>query len=343
MSSRGGALRGNPAYTTRYSLFQLDGADSFASAHSAGCLTTVQVPSLLSNQVAINTGDNSSPETGDMFDWEGIVPGSDGIISIFCRSYNGPLPGGGTASRAGYALTAIKLAEVVDGPVSIVVQPTNQVANLGDAARFRVEAEGYPIHYQWFRDGSALSGETNAVFTLPAVGVSDQGSTVWVVVSNSYNTVISDEVSLIVRLPPIEVVPFSQVWRYENSGTDLGTAWKEVDYDDSSWPSGPGPLGFETSVLPVPLATSFPSNNKLTYYFRTTFDFPDDPTEFGLLLTHMIDDGAVFYLNGIEIVRVRMPAGSIGFNTPSMAPAVGDATLEGVDLIIMPFGNKSFN
>jgi uncharacterized delta-60 repeat protein len=330
---QGGAVRGNPNYTTRYSLFQLDGAESFSRAHSAGCLTTVQVPSLLSNQVAIATGYNSSPETGDMFDWEGIVPGSDGIISVFCRSYNGPLPGGGTAFRAGYALTAIKLAEVVEGPVSIVVQPTNQVVNLGDSPTFRVEAEGYPLHYQWFRDGAALPGETDAVLTLPAVGLSDQGSRVSVVVSNDYNTVISDEASLIVRLPPIEIMPFSQLWRYESSGTDLGTAWKEVGFDDSSWPSGPGPLGFETAALPVPLATTFPSNNKLTYYFRTTFEFPDDPTQFSLTLTNMIDDGAVFYLNGTEILRVRMPTGPIGFNTPSVAPAVGDAALETVNVI----------
>jgi uncharacterized delta-60 repeat protein len=327
---QGGALRGNPAYTTRYSLFQLDGADSFASAHSAGCLTTVQVPSLLSNQVAINTGDNSSPETGDMFDWEGIVPGSDGIISIFCRSYNGPLPGGGTAFRAGYALTAIKLTEAVEAPVVILVQPTNQLVNLGESAAFKVTADGYPLSYQWFRDGSAVTGETDAVLRLPAVDASDQGSRFSVVVSNQFNNLVSDEAVLAVVFPPFDVLPFSQVWRYEASGVDLGTAWKEVGFDDSNWASGPGPLGFETAALPVPLATLLENNGQLTYYFRTTFEFTENLTDYDLSLVNMIDDGAVFYLNGTEILRVRMPAGPIGFNTATVPPAVRDAILETV-------------
>lgn len=42
----------------------------------------------------------------------------------------------------------------------------------------------------------------------------------------------------------------------------------------------------------------------LTHYFRTTFEVhcrkPD------LRLRNVVDDGAVFYLNGVEIDRVRM-------------------------------------
>src|SRR4051812_23099838 len=39
--------------------------------------------------------------------------------------------------------------------------------------------------------------------------------------------------------PPAQViVPMDQTWRYDQSGADLGTAWRSATYDDSAWPSG---------------------------------------------------------------------------------------------------------
>ena len=46
----------------------------------------------------------------------------------------------------------------------------------------------------------------------------------------------------------------------------------------------------------------------LTYYFRTTFNSPAAGTA-RLRLRTILDDGAVFYLNGAEILRVRIGAG----------------------------------
>ena len=36
-----------------------------------------------------------------------------------------------------------------------------------------------------------------------------------------------------------EVIPLTAQWRYDDSGTDLGTAWRAPEYDDSAWASGP--------------------------------------------------------------------------------------------------------
>jgi hypothetical protein len=46
-----------------------------------------------------------------------------------------------------------------------------------------------------------------------------------------------------------------------------------------------------------------------------------------LIATNLIDDGAVFYLNGVEATRLRMPAGAITrTNLASAQPPGGDAT-----------------
>jgi len=68
-------VRGGLGYTDRWTLFELAGADSFTNAHTANTLTTAQVPAILANQVAVNTGINDTSTTGDMADWENIDPG----------------------------------------------------------------------------------------------------------------------------------------------------------------------------------------------------------------------------------------------------------------------------
>ena len=66
-----------------------------------------------------------------------------------------------------------------------------------------------------------------------------------------------------------------------------------------------------------------------TFYFRKSFDF-DQPAAGGeLQLQYLVDDGAVFYLNGKEIHRVNMKdRGSIRYTTRALS-SVRDAELSG--------------
>src|SRR5262245_58258755 len=71
----------------------------------------------------------------------------------------------------------------------------------------------------------------------------------------------------------IRLVEFTNVWKYDQAGQDLGTAWKDPGYDDSAWPAGAGLLGLETSVpppYPIPINTllALGSPQVITYYFR---------------------------------------------------------------------------
>ena len=40
------------------------------------------------------------------------------------------------------------------------------------------------------------------------------------------------------------LVPKGSVWKYLDDGTDQGTAWREPEFDDSRWKSGPAQLGY---------------------------------------------------------------------------------------------------
>lgn len=124
-------------------------------------------------------------------------------------------------------------------------------------------------------------------------------------------------------LPPVPatfgtnlLLSVSNSWRYHNLGQDLGTAWRAPGYDDQGWPTGLAVFYNTPSVMPAPKNTYLPLTNSagarlVTWYFRTPFVFTG-PTNSGvLLLRPILDDGAVYYLNGVEIFRQNMPAGEI--------------------------------
>src|SRR5438034_8124930 len=41
------------------------------------------------------------------------------------------------------------------------------------------------------------------------------------------------------------ILPLTSAWKYNASGLELGTSWRNPGYDDSTWPSGPVVLAFE--------------------------------------------------------------------------------------------------
>ena len=102
------------------------------------------------------------------------------------------------------------------------------------------------------------------------------------------------------------------LWKYNASGADLGTAWKETGFDDTGWSSGPAPLGHDSDRPPT---TELPIGI-ITHYYRTTFAFADDPSEYdSMMMLAYYDDGFVAYLNGQEIARKDLIEGEIDYLT----------------------------
>lgn len=105
-------------------------------------------------------------------------------------------------------------------------------------------------------------------------------------------------------------------WTYLDDGSNQTPAWYQVDYDDGAWASGPAPLGFGSIGPDIATTVSFgpDENNKYTTtYFRTKFDYTLAGDEVNYIFNFIVDDGAVFYLNGVECARFNMPEGDIKF------------------------------
>jgi spore coat protein CotH len=124
------------------------------------------------------------------------------------------------------------------------------------------------------------------------------------------------------------VIAIDHVWRYEDSGANLGTAWRQPGYNDTFWSTGAGILHVEDADLPGPKNTPLNLGTP-TFYYRAEFDADSiDSTVEQLQLSLLVDDGAVVYLNGQELVRVGMPSGNISHFTFA-SRHVGTAEFEG--------------
>ena len=94
---------------------------------------------------------------------------------------------------------------------------------------------------------------------------------------------------------------------YDQSGQDFGTAWTAKAYNDGTWPEGAALIADENGAVAQPIRTPISRTADdgaaiVTFYFRTHFNFPG--TSLGGLrryLRHVVDDGAIFYLNGVEV------------------------------------------
>ena len=85
---------------------------------------------------------------------------------------------------------------------------------------------------------------------------------------------------------------------------------------------GAGPGGFRAAVNGTALAVNTNAPLPLgltTYYFRKAFTFSGNPAYTQLRLNSVVTDGAVVYLNGVEVYRQNLPAGAVTAATPALS------------------------
>ena len=110
-------------------------------------------------------------------------------------------------------------------------------------------------------------------------------------------------------------------WKYLDDGSDQDTLWRESGFDDSAWSEGLAQLGYGDGDESTIISYGPDENNKyVTTYFRYEFDVDDRTAIEALKFKLLRDDGAVVYLNGVEVVRSNMPEGDIDYLTLASKP-----------------------
>ncbi|HTE13006.1 MAG TPA: metallophosphoesterase [Chitinophagaceae bacterium] len=121
-------------------------------------------------------------------------------------------------------------------------------------------------------------------------------------------------------------IKFGSTWKFLDNGTAApagsGAAdWRNIAFNDASWNSGPAELGYGDAKERTTVSYGGnPSSKYITTYFRQGVNI--NPGLYsGIRLNTYLDDGAVIYINGTEVARSNMNAGTPLHTTLATAAA----------------------
>ena len=176
---------------------------------------------------------------------------------------------------------------------------------------------------EYFELGQSRGVATTSPFTVTVQNLSEDVHVFTARASDSAGMVadsapVSVSVGTPVRKITLLAINTNTFWKYDRSGQDLGEEWRQINYNDTAWPQGLALIADETTTTVEPIRTPisrFTDADQTyikTFYFRGTFNWTDPIDPAGKLsLRHVVDDGAVIYLNGREIHRFNIAAGVV--------------------------------
>lgn len=184
----------------------------------------------------------------------------------------------------------------------------------------------------WYPDIDPPEFNQNGGIVAPGFGIdisSSSGGTVYYTTDGSDPRLpggaINPSATGILGTPPgyeTLIAPGSH-WKYLDNGSNQESAWRQPDFDDSTWSTGQAELGYgdgdETTVV------SYGDNSSqkpITTYFRKSIQLSEVTGFQQLTLNLQRDDGAVVFLNGHEVARSNMPSGDILYTTKASS-AIG--------------------
>ncbi|MBS1576273.1 MAG: metallophosphoesterase [Bacteroidetes bacterium] len=175
-------------------------------------------------------------------------------------------------------------------------------------------------------------GATAQTVILPASAFIEGNNTIAVEIHQNAGTSsdISFDLQLTGTLVPTStsLVAYGSAWKYLDNGTNQGTAWRTASFNDAAWKNGNGQLGYGDGDETTIVSYGGNANNKyITTYFRKTISITNASLYTSYSLSVKRDDGIVIYINGTEVYRNNMPAGTIAYNTLASTAASDDGAI----------------
>ena len=267
-----------------------------------------------------------SPAAGGVLAFDPLVTEGLGVWDIHADDASLRLGGGflhidGSSARQRYAeFPAVTAPDDSTSPSVPTNLRTTDVSDTIASLRWDASSDATGVAgYRLWRDGQELVtlGVTNysdrdldpsTSYTYRVQAVDAAGN--W--------SALSNPLQVSTRPPSTSLVRTGSTWRYLSNGSDQGTGWRAPAFNDSGWSSDDAQLGYgdsdETTVI-SPLG--------LTHYFRQDFQVDDASDVQALTVRLLRDDGAVVYLNGVEVWRSNMPTGTVTYQTSASTEVTG--------------------
>ncbi len=143
------------------------------------------------------------------------------------------------------------------------------------------------------------------------------------------------------------LVSAGSTWSYfVDNTTTVATDWKTSEAATAGWRTGAGPLGWGSGPIATNIDVAQGATRPLTSYFRRSFTAQDVGSLTSLKLTTRADDGVAVYVNGTEVGRSNLPAGTLTATTyassaPSTTSAIANQVTWDVPLNLLTNGTNS--
>lgn len=106
-------------------------------------------------------------------------------------------------------------------------------------------------------------------------------------------------------------VSTGDTWRWQYSSAAWQSGWRDIGFNDSSWSSGPSFLGFNSALIETDILAGAPTPRPLSAQFRKAFTVSDPATVVDGVISVVADDGVSVSVNGVEVGRTNLPAGTL--------------------------------
>ena len=176
----------------------------------------------------------------------------------------------------------------------------------------------------------------NTVFSYPISAAMLVAGNNTIAVELHQTTAASSDISFDFELigNPIDktlIFPGGSTWKYLANNTRI-PGWEATAFADAAWPSAVGKFGYggDGEVTCIPSGGGgtlcLPTGNKwITTYFRKNVTIPNPSLYSNIQMGIIIDDGAVVYVNGVEVIRNNLPTGVITHATLASSAVSGAA------------------
>ncbi|HMJ92332.1 MAG TPA: Ig-like domain-containing protein [Candidatus Acidoferrum sp.] len=245
------------------------------------------------------------------------IPGTNTFVAVATDTL------GQVGTSAGVNIALLKQGITLVVPAEDTMFLSNNPITINAVALLDV---GAITNVEFFLNGESFAEDATAPFSvllsnapggshrLTAIGRSDTGA--------SYH---SQPVNFGVAAT---LMAYASVWKYLDDGSNQSNAWIAASFDDSSWSNGVAPLGYSDSNgrSPATVNNSGPDPDAKypTTYYRQAIVLTNLSAYSGIRLNIERDDGAVVYLNGVELARFNMPTGAITSSTYAASTANDD-------------------
>ncbi|GAA1529174.1 fibrinogen-like YCDxxxxGGGW domain-containing protein [Nocardioides humi] len=207
-----------------------------------------------------------------------------------------------------------------------------------DSVRLAWNASSDPsgVRYQVLRNDRPIAVTTATSITVPHA---DDARYFVRAADGAGNVSASTGVLAVGGAAPQQVVPNDASWRWRYEAQAPPATWAQPEYDDTGWQQGTAVLGWGSTSVQTSLDLFDPTSSRpLTAYFRHAFTIDDPDAVRSLVLTGVANDGAVFYVNGVEVARRGLPDGPVTHQTYAVVAPREAAAKSSPVVVEVPLG-----